>query len=163
MDAALAMAAAVRSHQAAAELLRDGQAEQSFWWDDADTGLRCKCRPDWLNGATVIDLKTTTDASPAGFAKSCATFRYHVQASHYLAGLPAERFIFIAVEKVYPYAVGVYQLAGIFMFITLMLSHFVISLLKHRPYSWSPQQHIRQKLNLRLLLNCPKTKYGLYG
>ncbi len=110
MDAALAMAGAVRSHQAAAELLRDGQAEQSFWWDDADTGLRCKCRPDWLNGATVIDLKTTTDASPAGFAKSCATFRYHVQASHYLAGLPAERFIFIAVEKTYPYAVGVYQL-----------------------------------------------------
>jgi len=46
MDAALAMAGAVRSHQAAAELLRDGQAEQSFWWDDADTGMRCKCRPD---------------------------------------------------------------------------------------------------------------------
>jgi exodeoxyribonuclease VIII len=110
MDAALAMASAVRSHQAAAALLRSGQPEQSFWWDDSDTGLRCKCRPDWLNGATVVDLKTTTDASPAGFAKSCAAFRYHVQASHYLAGLPAERFIFIAVEKTYPYAVGVYQL-----------------------------------------------------
>jgi len=110
MDAALAMAGAVRSHQAAAELLRHGQAEQSFWWDDPDTGLRCKCRPDWLNGATCVDLKTTTDASPAGFAKSCAAFRYHVQADHYLAGLPAERFVFIAVEKTYPYAVGVYQL-----------------------------------------------------
>ena len=110
MDAALAMAGAVRSHQAAAELLRHGQAEQSFWWDDADTGMRCKCRPDWLNGATCVDLKTTTDASPAGFAKSCAAFRYHVQADHYLAGLPAERFVFIAVEKTYPYAVGVYQL-----------------------------------------------------
>ena len=69
MDAALAMAGAVRSHQAAAELLRAGKAEQSFWWDDSDTGLRCKCRPDWLNGATAVDLKTTTDASPAGFAK----------------------------------------------------------------------------------------------
>jgi len=110
MELALAMAGAVRSHQAAAELLRHGQAEQSFWWDDPASGLRCKCRPDWLNGATVVDLKTTTDASPRGFAKSCATFRYHVQASHYLSGLPAERFVFIAVEKTYPYAVGVYQL-----------------------------------------------------
>jgi len=110
MELALAMADAVRSHQAAAELLRHGQAEQSFWWDDPATGMRCKCRPDWLNGATVVDLKTTADASSHGFAKSCATFRYHVQASHYLSGLPAERFVFIAVEKTYPYAVGVYQL-----------------------------------------------------
>jgi exodeoxyribonuclease VIII len=110
MELALAMADAVRSHQAAAELLRNGKAEQSFWWDDAATGLRCKCRPDWYDGATVVDLKTTTDAGP-GFARSVATFRYHVQASHYLAGLHgAERFVFIAVEKTAPYAVAVYEL-----------------------------------------------------
>jgi exodeoxyribonuclease VIII len=111
MELALAMADAVHSHQAAAELLRNGQAEQSFWWDDSATGLRCKCRPDWYDGTTVVDLKTTTDASPAGFARSVATFRYHVQASHYLAGLHgAERFVFIAVEKTAPYAVAVYEL-----------------------------------------------------
>jgi hypothetical protein len=111
MALATAMAASVRSHQEAAMLLRAGRAEQSFWWDDPTTSLRCKCRPDWYNGTTVVDLKTTTDASPAGFAKSVATFRYHVQASHYLAGLHgAERFVFIAVEKSYPYAVAVYEL-----------------------------------------------------
>ena len=111
MEQALAMAASVRSHQSAAALLRDGKAEQSFWWDDIQTGLRCKCRPDWYAGATVVDLKTTADASPAGFARSVATFRYHVQASHYLAGLHgAERFVFIAVEKTAPYAVAVYEL-----------------------------------------------------
>jgi hypothetical protein len=109
MELALAMAGAVRSHQAAAELLRHGQAEQSFWWDDPDTEMRCKCRPDWLNGA-VVDLKTTTDASPRGFAKSVATFRYHVQASHYLSGLGVDRFLFIAVEKAYPHPVAVYAL-----------------------------------------------------
>jgi hypothetical protein len=110
MELALAMADAVRSHQAAAELLRNGKAEQSFWWDDAATGLRCKCRPDWYDGATVVDLKTTTDAGP-GFARSVATFRYHVQASHYLAGLHgAERFVFLTVEKTAPYAVAVYEL-----------------------------------------------------
>jgi exodeoxyribonuclease VIII len=110
MEQAMAMAASVRSHQAAAALLRDGKAEQSFWWDDAATGLRCKCRPDWYNGTTIADLKTTTDASPKGFAKSVAQWRYHVQQNHYLAGTFAERFVFIAVEKTYPYAVGVYEL-----------------------------------------------------
>ena len=110
MELAMAMAASVRSHQAAAELLRNGKAEQSFWWDDVDTGLRCKCRPDWYYGATVVDLKTTTDASPQGFAKSVANWRYHVQQAHYTAGTFAERFVFIAVEKTYPYAVGVYEL-----------------------------------------------------
>jgi hypothetical protein len=110
MEQAMAMASSVRSHQAAAALLRDGKAEQSFWWDDQPTGLRCKCRPDWYNGTTIVDLKTTTDASPKGFAKSVAQWRYHVQQNHYLAGAFAERFVFIAVEKTYPYAVGVYEL-----------------------------------------------------
>jgi hypothetical protein len=35
---------------------------------------------------------------------------YHVQAAHYLNGLEAEKFIFIAVEKSYPFAVAVYEL-----------------------------------------------------
>ena len=111
LTTALWIAAAVRCHPIAAELLAAGKAEQSFWWDDLDTGLRCKCRPDWYYGATVVDLKTTTDASPSGFARSVAAYRYHVQAAHYLSGLfGAERFVFIAVEKTYPYAVGVYEL-----------------------------------------------------
>jgi exodeoxyribonuclease VIII len=110
MEQAMAMAASVRSHQAAAALLRDGKAEQSFWWDDIPTGLRCKCRPDWYTGSTIVDLKTTTDASPKGFARSVAQWRYHVQQNHYLAGTFAERFVFIAVEKQYPFCVGVYEL-----------------------------------------------------
>ena len=110
MEQAMAMAASVRSHQAAAALLRDGKAEQSFWFDDIATGLRCKCRPDWYTGSTIVDLKTTVDASPKGFAKSVAQWRYHVAQVHYLAGTFAERFVFIAVEKFYPYAVGVYEL-----------------------------------------------------
>jgi exodeoxyribonuclease VIII len=110
MALALSMAASVRVHPAAAALLAHGKAEQSFWWDDAATGLRCKCRPDWYDGTTVVDLKTTTDAGP-GFARSVATFRYHVQASHYLAGLHgAERFVFIAVERTAPYVVAAYEL-----------------------------------------------------
>ena len=57
-----------------------------------------------------MDLKTTTDASPKGFAKSVASFRYHVQAAHYLAAGLFDKFIFIAVEKEAPYAVACYEL-----------------------------------------------------
>jgi len=109
---ALQMADAVRSNSTAALLLSNGAAETSHWFDDIPTGLRCKCRPDWLSadGATIVDLKTCQDASPAGFAKAVANFSYQIQAAHYLAGTLATRFIFVAVEKTAPYAIGVYEL-----------------------------------------------------
>jgi exodeoxyribonuclease VIII len=112
MALAQSMAAAVRQDPIAAALLKTGAAEQSFWWDDAATGLRCKCRPDWLTANGIcVDLKTTTDASPAAFARSVATWRYHVQQEHYLSGLPdISHFVFIVVEKSYPYSVAVYEL-----------------------------------------------------
>lgn len=107
---ALQIADAVRSNSTASLLLATGAAEQSFWWDDIATGMRCKCRPDWFDGETIVDLKTCVDASPSGFAKAVAAFSYQLQAAHYLAGTLAKRFIFVAVEKVYPFAVGVYEL-----------------------------------------------------
>jgi hypothetical protein len=108
---ALQMADAVRSNSTAALLLATGAAEQSFWWDDiAAPEMRCKCRPDWFDGETIVDLKTCQDASAAGFAKAVAAFHYQLQAAHYLCGTLAKRFIFVAVEKTAPYAVGVYEL-----------------------------------------------------
>jgi hypothetical protein len=92
MALALSMADAVRQHPYAAALLADGKAEQSFWWDDKATGQRCKCRPDWYQGTTIVDLKTCQDASPNAFARACATFAYHTQAAHYLNGTFADRF-----------------------------------------------------------------------
>jgi exodeoxyribonuclease VIII len=110
MEQALAMAASVRSNSTVSSLLSNGAAETSHWWDDIPTGLRCKCRPDWFDGELIVDLKTCQDASPAGFGKAVAAFHYQIQAAHYLAGTLAKRFIFVAVEKTYPFAVGVYEL-----------------------------------------------------
>jgi exodeoxyribonuclease VIII len=116
-DLVLAMGRAVRNHPAAAMLLaRPGAAETTWMWHDADTGLQCKCRPDWLttDGSLIVDLKTTEDASPAGFRKSIANFRYHVQAAWYLDGIERatgkrpEQFLFVCVEKKAPHAVAVY-------------------------------------------------------
>ena len=111
-DAVLAMELAIRQHPVASELLQDGIAEASVFWQDERTGLECKARPDWWHRerGLVVDLKTTDDASPAGFARSVANYRYHLQAAHYRAGTGCSRFIFIAVEKKAPYAVAVYEL-----------------------------------------------------
>lgn len=116
-DLVMAIGRAVHGHPAAAALLSwDGQAETTHMWTDAATGLECKCRPDWLlnDGLIVVDLKTTEDASPAGFRKSISSWRYHVQTAWYLHGLEQatgkrpDQFVFICVEKKPPHAVAVY-------------------------------------------------------
>lgn len=110
-DVISAMSVSIRQHPVAGSLLTGGLVEHSVFWQHKNVA-ECKARPDyWLKDAgIVVDLKTTEDASPAGFARSIAAYRYHVQAVHYLAGTQAGRFIFIAIEKKAPYAVGVYEL-----------------------------------------------------
>lgn len=105
------MATSVHQHPEANALLAWGIAELSMFWTDPETGLRCKCRPDWAVDQTMlVDVKTCQDASPAGFARAVVNFGYHIQAAHYMAGTGADRFVFIAVESKPPYAVGVYEL-----------------------------------------------------
>ena len=94
-----------------------GLAEQSYWWKHRETGLQCKCRCDYVIDDMVIDLKTTGEggASPEAFTRTIASFKYFLQAAHYLQGTGAKRFIFVAVEKVFPYSVGVYELSPHFI------------------------------------------------
>ena len=114
------MMLSVKEHPAASGLLNGelkGKSEQSFFCKDTgDTDLELKCRPDFMldDGSLIIDIKTTTDASPNGFKKSLASFRYHVQAAWYLevvekaTGRRPEAFIFIATEKQRPFSTAVY-------------------------------------------------------
>jgi hypothetical protein len=116
MDRLRAMRASVHAHPAAAKALAQIAAvEQSIFWTDPETGLDCRCRPDGVTHAGVIvDLKTTKDASPEQFARSIASYRYHVQAAFYsdgmqaLTGEPPKGFAFIAVETEPPFLVAVY-------------------------------------------------------
>ena len=94
---------------------RKGLTELSYFSEDLG-GIKAKCRPDWISsdGHTVVDLKTTQDASPKGFQKSIANFGYHIQSSWYMRVLqsldvPVKEFIFIAIEKTAPFCVGVYR------------------------------------------------------
>lgn len=114
MQTCLAIRDAVHLHPVAAGLLRGGQAEQSFYAIDAETGELMKCRTDYLAGDLIVDVKTTEDASPNGFGKSAANFRYPVQVAWYQRVMAAAfgehppHWVFLAVEKGPPYALGIY-------------------------------------------------------
>lgn len=95
--------------------LSDGIAEQSAYWIDDDTGVLCRCRPDWVHpcingGVILIDVKTCGDASPDEFARQIYRKNYAKQAAFYsdgyekASGKPVMAFIFAAVEATYPYA-----------------------------------------------------------
>ena len=97
-------------------LLTGGSAEISGYFPSEDYDTLVKIRPDYLNESIrkVVDLKTCTDASPAGFERAVKRFKYHLSAALYLdiaQGLGADvtEFVWIAVEKEPPYAVAAYR------------------------------------------------------
>jgi exodeoxyribonuclease VIII len=107
------MSEAVRTHGSAATILKFGMAELEIYTEIE--GIGAKAKLDWYRKGIIADLKTTEDASPDGFHKAVAKYQYAMQAAWYLdcanaAGMDANSFIFIAVEKTAPYLVGIYEL-----------------------------------------------------
>ena len=114
------MMLSLREHPFSASLVNGelkGKSEQSFFCTDKETGLELKARPDFIldDCSLILDLKTTVDASPKGFQRSVANYRYYCQASHYLdvvegaTGTRPQAFLFIAVEKTRPFSTAVYM------------------------------------------------------
>lgn len=117
-DDVLRMRDAVHADPKTAQLINgnDGQVEITAVsdWD----GIKCKSKNDLVRPSlsTIVDLKTTSDASKEGFAKSVANFGYHRQAVWYLKNWnrasedTMQRFLFLAVESSPPYAHAIYEL-----------------------------------------------------
>lgn len=117
-NALMDMAQAVFKNPICAALLCGSLKEHSVF-AELD-GVRVKCRPDGWNveKGVLFDLKSTEDASPEGFARTVAKYRYHVQDAFYRHVIASATncdaddlsFIFVAVEKKPPFAVALYQL-----------------------------------------------------
>jgi hypothetical protein len=112
-----AMTRSILIHPSSSVLLQNGEAEVSFIWEDPDTKVLCKCRPDYLQRLIISDIKTCQDASYEAFQRTIIEHRYHVQGAYFIDGISAalkdginKDFILIAVEKTPPFAVAVYKL-----------------------------------------------------
>jgi exodeoxyribonuclease VIII len=93
----------------------DVRFESSIFWEDSETGVLCKARPDLLNLPVCGDLKTTQDASYRAFQFSAMKYGYFLQAGMIYEALKSlgttyEKFVFMCVEKKPPYAAGLYLL-----------------------------------------------------
>jgi hypothetical protein len=104
------------SHDIAKEFLNKAQMEKSIYWKDVGTNILCKARPDIWHTNMICDIKTTQDASINAFQRSMAAYGYHIQAAmiqdgiHHVQHHRITDYIFIAIETVEPYAVGIYIL-----------------------------------------------------
>lgn len=92
----------------------EGPTEHTITWTDPETGLELKSRRDKVLPLDLPDIKTTEDASPEAFAKSCANYGYARQAAWNIAGeheRTGERknFVFLVVSKS-TFEVAVYTL-----------------------------------------------------
>ena len=106
---------AVLNHGQAAELLAGTTCEKNYQWTGYSANVACKAGVDAVGPAGIVDVKTTIDASPDGFARRIRSLNYHLQAAHYIDGVShcdgvMHSFTFIAVETAAPYAVACYQL-----------------------------------------------------
>lgn len=113
----LGMKRTVTNHPIANMMLTGGEAEYSYYATNEEFKLPVKCRPDYVKNGSLIDLKTTQDASFEGFARQIGQFGYHLQAAYYIdvynlaTGLNhPDEFFLVAVENKAPYAVAVYKL-----------------------------------------------------
>lgn len=106
-----------------------GMPEASFFFTDPVYGLQLRVRPDWHiapcdawpNGL-IIDLKTTEDARPMAFSKTCGNFAYDLSASMYREGFQQvyetddkPPFIFLVAERNTPFNVKQYKASDLFL------------------------------------------------
>jgi hypothetical protein len=97
-----------------ASALSVGQGEVSAFWSDPETGVLCKCRPDWVHpvgddAVILIDGKSYASADEEEFARQVAKMDYHLQAALYTdgyqhaSGKKVLGFIFLAIADEYPH------------------------------------------------------------
>lgn len=126
-DRVLGASSSIADMTEASELLAKADVrERSFFWQDNQSGIWCKARPDAyamsIEDGILLDIKTC--ASLDRFERDIFTYAYDVQLAFYLRGLialhgsteplpiAAGTYI-IAVETSWPHRVGVYEVAPV--------------------------------------------------
>lgn len=108
------MQQSVLKHLLASRMLTDGVIENSIFWEDKETGVICKTRPDIWRTNMTVDLKTIVSADERSFRNSVLEYGYHLQAAFNREGIlnatgnDIKTHSFICVEKKWPHLVAIY-------------------------------------------------------
>lgn len=112
-ELAKAYSEAVCSHPKVKQILEIGMFERTVFWNDPDTGILLKCKPDCVTPDGILfDLKTTTSANPYIWGANAIKLGYDLSAAMYIdgcnaAGMGANTMYFIALEKSAPYEIAI--------------------------------------------------------
>jgi len=118
---------AIMSNGRVAALLTGGKREVTIIWQDEETGIWCKTRPDLVPdivNAVALDLKSTKSAARHAFQTAIVRYGYDRQGAMVMhgltevTGLPYDKegiFADIAVETEVPYRTEVYPLDDQFL------------------------------------------------
>lgn len=123
-----AVAASLQRSSLAVATLTNGVTEETLCWQDPNTGVWLRARPDFRPNSilekrevmVVSDLKfvAATHATPEGFGRAIHQFGYHQSAALYADGIKAiyghypTHWVHVVVEKEPPYCVALYELPG---------------------------------------------------
>lgn len=132
-QAAAKAAEAMKRHPMYNMILSGGIREASIFFDDEETGLECRIRPDWhvapetseyFPNGLIVDIKKTTDARANAFSRSCQNYDYSLLAAMYINGYKAyygdeynPSFLFFAVEEDDPHESIIYYASDEMLFI----------------------------------------------
>lgn len=95
----------LESKPKAKALTTGGVAERSIFTRDVETGLIIKCRPDYMIGSLIIDLKSDASADPRFFGAKAKKLGYHIQDALYTDVAQADEFAFLVVESSRPFVI----------------------------------------------------------
>jgi hypothetical protein len=80
----------IEKHPQLSKAFTGGMPEVSVFWTDAQTGVPCKARFDYLKPRAIVDLKSYENVIGLpvrkAMARCVANYRYHIQAALYLEG-----------------------------------------------------------------------------
>jgi len=110
-DAVLGARDMILAHPRARSLFEGrGDFEVTIIFDDPETGIRCKIRPDRLveRAGLVVDLKSTRDGSPWAFPRQAENLGYFRKLAFYRRGLrtvewPYQATAVLAIEMTPPF------------------------------------------------------------
>ena len=117
-QAVMAMAESLRANAFAAAALVNGESEVTLAWQDKETGVWLRARPDFLPAKRQIipDVKTAADGSPKAFMRAIGNFGYAQSAALYMDGIriifgqSPKNWLHIVLEKEPPHVVSLYEL-----------------------------------------------------